>query len=33
MPCLQFEATCKQEAYETIFESMGININIKEESI
>jgi hypothetical protein len=33
MPCLQFEATCRQEAYETIFESMGININIKEESI
>ena len=33
MPCLQFEATCRREAYETIFESMGININIKEESI
>jgi hypothetical protein len=33
MPCLQFEATCRQEAYETIFESLGININMKDESI
>lgn len=33
MPCLQFEATCRREAYETIFECLGININIKEESI
>ncbi len=33
MPCLQFEATCRQEAYETIFESLGINISMKEESI
>ena len=33
MPCLQFEATCRQEAYETILESLGININMKEESI
>jgi hypothetical protein len=30
MPCLQFEATSRREAYETIFESMGMNINIKE---
>lgn len=33
MPCLQFEATCRQEAYETIFEILGMNINMREESI
>jgi hypothetical protein len=33
MPCLQFEATCKQEAYETILENLGIDINMREESV